>query len=112
MTIDELTKARIAKKSDAESAMLWLNIIRAHLTRFTKEDEGAMGVPAYILSYKGKRKNRAFQGLIYCKVDIGSVGKRLMDVYVRERMFAKGCPTDPENPLRLDREGDAIYKVV
>jgi len=111
-TITEYTNAYIAKKSDSQKAMQWLSLMKAHLVHFTKEDTGSIGVRAYILDYKGVGNRRTLQGIVYCKVDIGSVGDYFIDVWPREVLLKIGAPREQTKPIRTSYRGDRVYKVV
>lgn len=111
-TITEYTSAYIPKKSDAQKAMLWLSAMKAHLVHFSKKDEGSTGLRAYILSYKGNGKRRALQGISYCRVDIGKVGAKFMDVWPRRTLMEIGAPNKQIAPIRVMVDGDKVYKVI
>ena len=110
--IGSYTRAYIPKKSDSEKAMLWLTLMQKHLAHFTKADEDGIGVPAYLLTYKGVGSRRTLQGIIYCKVDVGRIGKTYGDFWLQETLLRIGAPVKPIVPIRVKIDGDKIYKVI
>jgi len=106
------TNAYIPKKSDSEKAMTWLSLMEKHLIHFSKEDEDAIDVPTYILTYKGVGNRRTLEGILYCKVDVGRVGKMYADFWIKTILLKIGAPIVPSVPIHVKFLGDKIYKVV
>lgn len=100
----------VAKK--ARDAKLMLSLIEKVCAPVEPSDSNRTGLFLWISLFKGHGIRRTFQGLALAECDMGTVGPKMADAYVKKISSSYGdCSSLSVGPIRFAVDGDRVKKV-
>lgn len=77
------------------------------LRKIEKRDDGSIGLTFLMIETKGKGARASFQGYDIVKADVGKVGAKYSEIWIRHSLLHAGC-MNINKPVRFANDSKTI----